>query len=112
MSTPLVTNPAPPSSTRGALWIFALGLAGMFGIFGIAGGVSGANKNPGHPRHARFVPALLASAAFAALLVTASCAGTAVEPPAPQNKNYTITVTSTAAGGPTHMQTFALTITP
>jgi len=84
----------------------------MFGIFGIAGGVSGANKNPGHPRHARFVPALLASAAFAALLVTASCAGTAVEPPAPQNKNYTITVTSTAAGGPTHMQTFALTITP
>jgi hypothetical protein len=112
MSTPLVTNPAPPSPARGALWIFALGLAGMFGIFGIAGGVSGTNKNPGHPRRARFASALLASAAFAALLITASCAGTAVEPPAPQNKTYTITVTSTAAGGPTHMQTFALTVTP
>jgi hypothetical protein len=62
----------------------------------------------------KFVRALAASAAFAAILVTASCAGTATEKqttPA-QNKIYTITVTASATNASVHTQSFTLVVTP
>jgi hypothetical protein len=90
------------------LWIFALGFAIVFGIFGTVA------KNQSALMSEKFVRALAASAVFAAVLVTASCAGTATEkqPPPAQNKIYTITATATAANVSAHKQSFTLIVTP
>jgi Bacterial Ig-like domain (group 3) len=91
-----------------AFYIFLLGFAGIFGTFG-----GTANKYR-TAQTAKFGRGLAASAVLAAILVTASCAGTATEkelPPA-QNKMYTITVTASAPNTPTHAQSFTLTVTP
>jgi hypothetical protein len=89
-------------------YIFLLGFAGIFGTFG------GATNKYRTAQTAKFGRGLAASAVLAAILVTASCAGTATEkePPPAQNKMYTITVTASARNTPTHTQSFTLTVTP
>ena len=97
-----------PESRIAALSIFTLGFVGIFGMFGINA------KKQTAVSAAKFARTAAASAVLAAMLVTASCAGTATEkePPPPQAKMYTITVTASATNGPTHMQSFTLTVTP
>jgi hypothetical protein len=86
---------------NGALYI--LGMA-LVGIAGIAGKRSALGT-------IRFRRVVLASATFAGLLVTASCAGV-IQKSAVQPASYVITVTASAANAPTHTQQFTLTVMP
>jgi hypothetical protein len=86
---------------NGALYILAMAL---IGIVGIAGERSALGT-------VRFRRVVLASATFAGLLITASCAGV-VQKSAAQPASYMITVTASAADAPTHTQQFTLTVMP
>jgi hypothetical protein len=93
-----------------ALSTFALAFLGMFGIFALA-------QKQNQPRRAfargaNVARSLLASAAIAAMLVTASCAGYITEKtsPPPASTNYTVTVTATS-GSLNHSSQFTLTVT-
>jgi len=76
----------------------------LVGIAGIAGKRSALGT-------IRFRRVVLASATFAGLLVTASCAGV-IQKSAVQPASYIITVTASAANAPTHTQQFTLTVVP
>ena len=84
------------------LFILAMGLAGL---------VRAAGNKRSVTATARFERAFLASAMFAGLLLTASCAGY-IHQNTVQPTSYVVTVTASAANGPTHTQQFTLTITP
>jgi Glycoside hydrolase family 44/Bacterial Ig-like domain (group 3) len=99
-----------PTPRIAALSTFALAFLGMIGIFAVA-------QKQNHPqrafaRRAHVARALLTSAAIAAMLVTASCAGyiTQKTPTPPASTNYTVTVTATS-GSLSHSSQFTLTIT-
>jgi hypothetical protein len=97
-----------PDTRTVAFWIFTLGLAAIFGKVGSA------TKSQTALISARFARLITTSAVLAAILGTASCAGTATEKqssPA-QNKTYTITVTAEATNMAIHTQTVTLTVTP
>jgi len=84
-----------------SLPISILTFVGLFGLIGIS------QKSKSFARVASTL------ALGAAMLVTASCAGTVGQklPPPPNATSYTVTVTAAAASGPMHMQTFTLTVT-
>jgi Glycoside hydrolase family 44/Bacterial Ig-like domain (group 3) len=86
---------------KGALYILAVALVGIVGIAGKRSALG----------TIRFRRVVLASATFAGLLVTASCAGV-VHKSAAQPSSYMITVTASAANAPTHTQQFTLTVMP
>lgn len=87
--------------TNGALYILGMALVGIVGI-------AGKRSNLGTVKFGRVA---LATATFAGLLITASCAGV-VQKSATQPASYTITVTASAANAPTHTQQFTLTVMP
>jgi hypothetical protein len=92
-----------------ALPTFALAFLGMFGIFAVAQKQN--QSRPAFARRANLVRSFLASAAIAAVLVTASCAGYITEKtPPPTSTNYTVTVTATS-GSLSHSSQFTLTVT-
>ncbi|HEY0701193.1 MAG TPA: Ig-like domain repeat protein [Candidatus Acidoferrales bacterium] len=106
--------PAPRVAT---LSTFALAFFGMFGIFAIAQkqkqqqGPQGQRHAHAFARCANVAPTLLASAAIAAMLVTASCAGYITQKtPTPTSTNYTVTVIA-ASGSLSHSSQFTLTVT-
>jgi hypothetical protein len=89
-----------PGSANMPLFILAMGLAGLVRV----------NNRP-VTAAARFQRTFLASAMFVGLLFTASCAGY-IHQNTVQPTSYMITVTASAANGPTHTQQFTLTVTP
>ncbi len=91
-----------PGSANMPLFILAMGLAEFVRATGNKRSVTAP---------ARFERALLALAMFAGLLVTASCAGY-IHQSTVQSTSYLVTVTASAANGPTHTQQFTLTVTP
>jgi Glycoside hydrolase family 44/Bacterial Ig-like domain (group 3) len=92
--------PSFPAPGKTWLSISILTFAGIFGLIGIS------------QKSKRFARVMSTLALGAAMLVTASCAGTVGQKPTPPNAtSYTVTVTAAAASGPTHMQTFTLTVT-
>ena len=91
-----------PGSANMPLFILAMGLAGLVRIAGNKESVTAT---------ARFQRAFLASAMFVGLLFTASCAGY-IHQNTVQPTSYMVTVTASAANGPTHTQQFTLTVTP
>jgi glycosyl hydrolase family 44/Big-like domain-containing protein len=96
------SNRPLPLSRNTALYIFAMALAG------IAAAVA---KRRSEGSAARCVTAFLTFALFAALLVTASCAGS-VGQNTSQPATYIVTVTASAANAPTHTLQFTLEVTP
>jgi Glycoside hydrolase family 44/Bacterial Ig-like domain (group 3) len=98
-----------PTPRIAALSTFALAFLGMFGIFAVA-------QKQNQPRRAfarrpNVARTFLTSAAIAAVLVTASCAGYITQkttPPA--STNYTVTVTATS-NSISHSSQFTLTVT-
>jgi len=97
-----------PSTRIFALGIFTLGFAAIFGIFETV------PRNLSAAVGAKFTRQFIAFVMVAAILGTASCAGTTPQkqPPPSQNKVYTITVNASAANTPAHAQSFTLTVTP
>jgi len=93
----MLSFPAPGQTP---LSISILIFTGIFGLIGIS------------QKSKSFVRVVSTLALGAAMLVTASCAGTVgPKPPPPNATSYTVTVTAAAASGPMHMQTFTLTVT-
>jgi hypothetical protein len=86
-----------------ALYIFALG------IWGIAGAV-GSKRTA--TRNRNFARAFLTSAAFAALLATANCAGYSGQKTGQPASTYVVTIAASAASAPVHTQQFTLTVIP
>lgn len=79
----------------------------VFGVFGMYGMFAATSRAQSIPLGTKFARALITSAAFAGLVIAASCAGYSA--PA-QSKNYTVTVTASGANAPTHTQSLTLTI--
>jgi hypothetical protein len=90
----------PFPGPRNALYILAL-----VGMMGVAG------KRRAGTRMASFAPIFLACVAFAALLVTASCAGYSKQSDA-QPTSYLVTVTASGANAATHSEQFTLNVQP
>ena len=90
-----------PGPQNVALYFLSVALAG---IMGVAGKRSALGTT-------RLTSGLLTLAMLAALLVTASCAGVIQKSPS-QPATSMVTVTASAANGPTHTQQFALTVMP
>jgi hypothetical protein len=86
-----------------ALYILVLAILGIVGVAGIKRTVA---------RDMKFTRAVLASAAFAALLGTANCAGYVGQKTSQPASTYVVTITATAVNAPTHTQQFTLTATP
>lgn len=92
-----------PRFQSAALFILALAILGILGLAEIKRSVT---------RDMKFVRAVLAATAFAALLATANCAGYSGQKTAQPAPTYVVTITASAANGPTHTQQFTLTMTP
>ncbi|MGB8521378.1 MAG: glycoside hydrolase family 44 protein [Candidatus Acidiferrales bacterium] len=90
-----------PGAGNMAIYIWTMGLAGIFGV---------TRRRPAVVS-ARIRRGLFAAAMIVGLLVTASCAGV-VQKSVAQPASYTVTVTASAANGPTHTQQFTLTVMP
>jgi hypothetical protein len=90
-------------SHNAALCIFAMLLVG---IAGVAGNRRSVIEN------VRLVQTMMASAIFAALLVSAGCAGLASSKSPAQPAPYVVTVTASAANAPTHTQQFTFYVKP
>jgi large repetitive protein len=90
-----------PGPRNMALYILAVALVGIVGMAGKRSALG----------NMRFRRVALATATFAGLLITASCAGV-VQKSAAQPASYMITVTASAANAPTHTQQFTLTVMP
>jgi hypothetical protein len=90
-----------PGAGSMAIYIWTMGLAGIFGVTRRRPAVVGERIRRG----------LFAAAMIVGLLVTASCAGV-VQKSAAQPGSYTVTVTASAANGPSHTQQFTLTVMP
>src|SRR5277367_878591 len=112
----IVTVQAPPAapsaillnepfsrSRDAALCIFAMLLAGIAGASGNKRSVRG---------NVRLVQTMLASAIFAALLMSAGCAGLASSQNPTQPAPYVVTVTASAVNAPTHTQQFTFIVKP
>jgi hypothetical protein len=89
-----------PGAGNMAIYIWTMGLAGIFGV---------TRKRPAFVT-ARIRRGLLATAMIVGLLVTVSCAGY-IHQNTVQPTSYMVTVTASAANGPTHTQQFTLTVT-
>jgi glycosyl hydrolase family 44/Big-like domain-containing protein len=90
-----------PGTGNMAICMWTMGLAGIFGV---------TRKRPVFVS-ARIRRGLFAAAMIVGLLVTASCAGV-VQKSVTEPASYMITVTASAANGPTHTQQFTLTVMP
>jgi hypothetical protein len=99
---------APPSTlspglrTAGLYFLF-LAILGIVGVAGIKRSVT---------PEVKLARAFLATGVFAALLVTANCAGYSGQKTGQPESTYAITVTASGANVPTHTQQFTLTVTP
>jgi hypothetical protein len=93
--------PSLPAPGKTSLSISILAFAGIFGLIGIS------------QKSKSFTRVVGTLALGAAMLVTASCAGTVGQkPPTPPNAtSYVVTVTASTANGLTHTQLFTLTVT-
>ncbi len=86
--------------------LFAFAFITSLGIFRFAATGKGQQV-----KQLRFAPVLASAFAFAALVVGVSCAGyTGSGSQAPPSQTYSITVTSSGAGAPTHSESIALTV--
>ncbi|MFY9805588.1 MAG: glycoside hydrolase family 44 protein [Candidatus Acidiferrales bacterium] len=91
-----------PGARLAFFYIFAMALAGIMGA-------AGKKRPAARARAAGFAPTFLGWLAFAALLVTAGCAGYS-KPPVDQATSYVVTITASAAGAPTHTGQFTLSV--
>lgn len=106
-----------PSAARSAILLYepfsrsrnaALCILAML-LVGIAGA---SRKRQSLRGNVRLVQAMLASTIFAALLVSAGCAGLTSSQNTVQPTSYVITVTASAASAPTHTQQFTFNVKP
>jgi ABC-type glycerol-3-phosphate transport system substrate-binding protein len=76
--------------------------------------IIGAAGNKDWKGNLRLANSILASLLFAALLVTAGCAGlvSSSSPKPAEPAPYVVTVTASAANAPTHSQQFTLNVAP
>jgi hypothetical protein len=76
-------------------------------------GIAGASGNKRSVRgNVRLIQAMLASAIFTTLLVSAGCAGLASSKNPAQPAPYVVTVTASASNAPTHTQQFTFYVKP
>jgi hypothetical protein len=86
-----------------ALYILAMLFVGIVGVSAKSQSLRG---------NVRLLQATLASTVFAALLVSAGCAGLTSSQNAVQPASYVVTVTASAASAPTHTQQFTFYVKP
>lgn len=99
----ILMNEPFSGSRNAALCILAMLLVGIVGAPGNKRSVRG---------NLRLAQTTLASAIFAALLVSAGCAGLASSKNPTQPAPYVVTVTASAANAPTHTQQFTFYVKP
>ena len=99
----ILMNEPFSGSRNAALCILAMLLVGIVGAPGNKRSVRG---------NLRLAQTTLASAIFAALLVSAGCAGLASSKNPAQPAPYVVTVTASAANAPTHTQQFTFYVKP
>ena len=99
----ILLNEPFSGSSNAALCILAMLLVGIARASGNKRSVRG---------NVRLVQTILATAVFAALLVSAGCAGLASSQNPAQPAPYVVTVTASAANAPTHTQQFTFYVKP
>ena len=99
----ILLNEPFAGSRNAALCILAMLLVGIAGASGNKRSVRG---------NVRLIQAMLASAIFTTLLVSAGCAGLASSKNPAQPAPYVVTVTASAANAPTHTQQFTFYVKP
>jgi hypothetical protein len=93
----------PPGFLTAGLYFLFLAILGIMGATQI--------KRPA-TQEVKFARSCLTCAVFAALLVTANCAGYSGQKTGQPASTYAVTVSAAGANAPTHTQQFTLTVTP